>query len=114
MRIFFVFGILIAFISSPAGSLSQTATSQTNSAKELTGLWKAKRRFGPDVRGALIIRQFNGEWRAEIAGCVAAVKMSGDSVAFGLADGNGNFLGKFDARRTKITGHWIQAKTDAS
>lgn len=36
------------------------ATGQTNSAKELVGLWEAKRRFGPDLRGTLFIKQPGG------------------------------------------------------
>jgi CubicO group peptidase (beta-lactamase class C family) len=89
----------------------QMATAQANSAQELAGLWQAKHRFGPDVRGSLLIKQVNGEWRAEIAGRIAPVKLGGDEIAFELPDRNGAFQGKFDSRRTKITGHWIQPPT---
>lgn len=108
MKVFFFLGILAALVVSTAIFLSPTAIAQTNSANQLTGLWEAKQRFGPDVRGSLLIRQSNGEWRAEIAGRVAQAKTAGDSISFELPDGKGKFQGKFDARRTKITGHWIQ------
>lgn len=81
---------------------------QANSAKELVGLWEAKRRFGPDVRGTLLITKGKSGWKAEIAGHSAPVKLEGDSVFLELPDGKGKFQGKFDARRTKIVGHWIQ------
>ena len=32
--------------------------------RELAGLWEAKLRFGPDIRGPLIIEHAAGEWRA--------------------------------------------------
>lgn len=91
--------------------LVQTVAAQANSAQELAGLWQAKLRFGPDVRGSLLVKQSNGEWRAEIAGRVAPVKLAGEKIAFELPDGNGAFQGKFDSRRTKIVGHWIQPPT---
>ncbi len=108
VKVFFFLGVLFALVLSLAVSLSQTATAQANSAQELVGLWQAKHRFGPDVRGTLLIKQNNGEWQTEIAGRVAQTKTSGDSISFELADGQGKFRGKFDARRTKIVGHWIQ------
>jgi CubicO group peptidase (beta-lactamase class C family) len=89
----------------------KTPTAQANSAKELVGLWEAKRRFGPDVRGTLLIRRTSGNWQAEIAGRSAPVKLDGDSISFELPDGKGKFQGKFAARRTTIVGHWIQPAT---
>ncbi|MBC7912432.1 MAG: serine hydrolase [Pyrinomonadaceae bacterium] len=108
MKVFFFVGILAALALSAAASLTQTATAQTNSAAQLAGLWEAKQRFGPDIRGSLLIRQTGGEWQAEIAGRIVQAKVAGDSISFELTDGKGSFQGKFDARRTKIEGHWIQ------
>lgn len=84
------------------------ATIQANSAKELVGLWEAKRRFGPDIRGTLLIRQSKSEWQAEIAERSAPAKVEGNSVFLELQNGEGKFQGEFDARRTRIVGHWIQ------
>jgi hypothetical protein len=98
-----VSGLLISAMVS-----ARSVTTQSNSAKELTGLWEAKRRFGPEVRGTLFVRQTGGTWQAEIAGRFAPVKLEGDSVSFELPDGQGKFRGRFDARRTKIVGHWTQ------
>jgi hypothetical protein len=41
---------------------NDAAAAKPNSARELAGLWEAKRRFGPDIRGSLIIKQSNGGW----------------------------------------------------
>ena len=77
-------------------------------AKELVGLWEAKHRFGPAVRGTLLVKQSANDWRAEIAGRNAQVEVRGDSVFLKLPDGEGSFEGKFDPRRSRIVGHWIQ------
>ncbi|HLM02809.1 MAG TPA: hypothetical protein VK400_17285, partial [Pyrinomonadaceae bacterium] len=90
---------------------AQITNGQTNSAKELVGLWEAKRRFGPDIRGTLFFRQANGAWQAEISGYIAPAKTVGDAVSFELPDEKGAFRGKFEARRTKIVGYWIQQRT---
>ncbi|HEX8847804.1 MAG TPA: serine hydrolase [Pyrinomonadaceae bacterium] len=89
----------------------QAAKAQATSGKELVGLWEAKRRFGPDIRGTLFIRQSGTGWQAEIAGRTASVKLLSDAIEFELPDGKGSFQGKFDSRRTKIVGHWIQPAT---
>jgi CubicO group peptidase (beta-lactamase class C family) len=107
MKTFLILGFVAALVLFPR-TLLRTAKAQAGSAKELIGLWEAKRRFGPDIRGALFIAQSKGEWRAEIAGHFAPVKLDGDSVSFEMADGKGKFLGKFDRQRTKIVGHWLQ------
>ncbi|HYR12052.1 MAG TPA: serine hydrolase [Longimicrobium sp.] len=78
---------------------------------DLVGLWEAKRRFGPDVAGRLVVDRPAGEWRASIAGRTAAVRVANDSVAFDLPDGSGTFTGRLDSRGGRITGHWIQPRT---
>jgi hypothetical protein len=98
-------------LNSPS-TLAQTVEPRT--AQQLAGLWEARQRYGPDVRGSLLIRQLNGGWWAEIAGRSAQAKMTGEAITFELPDGKGSFQGKFDARRTRIAGHWIQPVTVAN
>ena len=114
MKVFFFLGFLVVLVLSSAVSQTQTATAQTNSAGQLAGLWEAKRRFGPDIRGPLLIKQISGGWRAEIAGRFVQAKTADDIITFELTDGKGAFQGKFDSRRTKIVGHWIQPATVAN
>lgn len=90
---------------------SQKAAAQTNSARELWGLWQTKARYGPDVRGPLVIRQINGEWRAEISGYSAPVKIAGENISFELPESKGSFRGRFDTKRASIAGHWTQSGT---
>ncbi len=108
MKTLFFLGITLVSVLVSEILLVQTAAAQTNSARELVGLWQAKRRFSPDVRGLLLVTKSNGVWQAEIAGRVATVKLAGEKIAFELPEGKGAFQGKFDARRAKIVGHWIQ------
>jgi CubicO group peptidase (beta-lactamase class C family) len=91
-------------------TITGSAYGQDAAAPDLVGLWHAKGRFGPDVAGRLVVDRPGAEWRASIAGHNAAVRVAGDSVSFDLPDGCGAFIGRFDARRTRITGHWIQPR----
>jgi hypothetical protein len=111
VKTLFFLGITLVSVLVSETLLVQTAAAQSNSARELAGLWQSKRRFGPDVRGSLLVKQSNGEWRAEVTGHSTVVKIAGDAISFELPGGNGAFQGKFDARRTKIVGHWIQPAT---
>lgn len=111
MKVLFFLGLFIALVSPLSSSLVQPTNAQANSAQPLAGLWEAKRRFGSDVGGSLIIRRLDDEWRAEIAGRVVAVKLSGGAVSFELPDDEGSFRGRFDSRLTKIVGHWFQPAT---
>lgn len=111
MKTLFLFIMTILGVLISATAPLHIATAQSNSARELVGLWEAKRRFGPDIRGSLFIRQTSSGWRAEIAGNVVQAKIAGDSVSFELPDGKNSFQGKFDSRRAKIVGHWIQSPT---
>jgi CubicO group peptidase (beta-lactamase class C family) len=109
MKTFFLLIAVCLFTLISTTLPTQIAAAQINSAKELAGLWEAKRRFGPDIRGTLLIKQTGDGWRSEIAGRIAQAKLTGDSIAFELPDEAGKFEGKFDARRAKIVGHWIQS-----
>jgi CubicO group peptidase (beta-lactamase class C family) len=65
---------------------------------DLTGLWGARLRFGPDIGGTLIIRQTAEGYRADIAGYSVPATRSGASFTFQLPDGKG----------TLRDGHWVQ------
>lgn len=101
--------VLVLLFISPVVRVS---TAQSTSAREFAGLWQAKLRFGPDLRGTLIIKQSEGGWSAEIAGKTVPAKLVGEAVSFALPDTESAFEGKFEARRTRIVGHWIQPATD--
>jgi CubicO group peptidase (beta-lactamase class C family) len=83
----------------------------TRSSDGLVGLWEAKRRFGPDVRGTLFLRRDAAEWRAEIAGRVVGAEVEGDSIVFALPGGQGDFRGELEPGGGRIVGHWIQGRT---
>jgi hypothetical protein len=86
-------------------------TAEQKAALELAGLWEAKRRFGPDVRGTLRIRQAGDAWWAELAGRTAQAKVASEDITFELPGRQGSFNGRFEARRAKIVGQWIQPQT---
>ena len=58
---------------------------------DLSGLWSATQRFGPDIRGPLIIHRTAdaGGWRADIAGFSVPVRLDGQSVRPPSPEGRG-------------------------
>lgn len=76
---------------------------------DLSGLWGAKLRFGPDVKGPLFLVRSEGGWRADIAGFSVPARAEGERLSFELPDGKGSFRGKFSGRT--IVGQWIQEKS---
>jgi len=73
-------------------------------AEELTGLWKAKRRFGPDARGALTVEKTPSGWTADFLGRILPVRAEGSELSFELDDGEGSFQGRM--QDGAIKGHW--------
>jgi CubicO group peptidase (beta-lactamase class C family) len=75
----------------------------------LEGLWVAQQRYGPEIRGRLMILQRGSGLVADIAGFSVPVRQQGQSLSFELPDGKGSFRG---ARRGgTIEGQWIQPAT---
>src|SRR5687767_7207766 len=86
--------------------------------EDLTGLWYAKLRFGPDVRGRLVVDRANGAWRASLAGRTAPARVKGDSLLFELPGAGGAFLGRMRRNRSapsgtmadaSVVGRWLYA-----
>ncbi len=72
---------------------------------DLTGLWEAKRRFGPDARGTVVLRREGTAWTADFAGRVTPVREERGLLTFEIP------AGSFRARMEKdgIHGHWTQS-----
>jgi CubicO group peptidase (beta-lactamase class C family) len=83
--------------------LAQTPTPQV---PDLTGLWTASLRFGPDVRGTLLVMRTSDGWRADISG----YSVQSQTLSFELPDKQGTFKGKTVGR--EIHGYWIQPRTN--
>jgi CubicO group peptidase (beta-lactamase class C family) len=104
----------LVFLLSVLVAATLPAQAGQGSAADLAGLWEAKLRFGPDIRGLLILEHAAGAWRAEIAGRSAEAHLAGDTITFELPNGDGGFRGRLAAERGRIVGHWIQATTVTS
>jgi CubicO group peptidase (beta-lactamase class C family) len=88
----------------PAGAAAPAAGRAGDDA--LIGLWKAKRRFGPDARGPLLLQRGSAGWTADFVGRRLAVRAERGELAFELPGGEGGFRGRF-APDGRIAGHWI-------
>lgn len=100
-----------AVMCAVAIGLSPAIAQTPSEAPAIDGLWAAHMRYGPDVRGPLLIERREGGSIAEIAGVRVAAQVEGREVRFELPNGAGSFRGRFNARETAITGHWIQPRT---
>jgi CubicO group peptidase (beta-lactamase class C family) len=80
------------------------------SADDLPGLWKAKKRFGPDARGTLVLRRSGGGWTADMVGRIVPVGTANGELTFTLPDNGGTFRGKLDGEGV-IRGHWLRPGT---
>ncbi|HVG09055.1 MAG TPA: serine hydrolase [Thermoanaerobaculia bacterium] len=72
---------------------------------ELEGLWKAKRRFGPDARGLLVLQRNDAGYSAEMVGRIVPVRSEKGELSFDLPNGEGGFRGRQQADGT-VAGHW--------
>jgi CubicO group peptidase (beta-lactamase class C family) len=79
-------------------------------ANDLAGLWKAKKRFGPDARGTLVLMRSENRWTVDIAGRVLPVSTTNGELTFTLPDNGGTFRGKLDDNGA-IAGHWYRPGT---
>jgi hypothetical protein len=80
----------------------------------LAGLWEAKNRLGPDIRGPLLIWHRADRWWAEIEGqCVPATLIQ-SRITFMLRERKSRFEGRFEGNLAWINGHWIQSSNYAS
>ncbi len=80
-------------------------------ANELAGLWEAKKRFGPDARGTLVLQRSGRTWTADMVGRMVPVTAANGEVTFTLPNGEGTFRGKLDDNGA-ILGHWLRAGTE--
>jgi CubicO group peptidase (beta-lactamase class C family) len=94
--------LFLAFRTAPAQQASP----------DLTGLWAAKLRFGPDIRGPLILVQGSKTWQADIGGFSVPARVNGQEVSFELPGGKGSFRGRL--AESGIVGQWIGEKSQNS
>jgi CubicO group peptidase (beta-lactamase class C family) len=74
--------------------------------QDLSGLWVAKERYGPDIRGPLMIRPRGDGLVADISGFTVPVLQARKELSFALPDGNGRFRGTLSGQN--LEGHWVQ------
>jgi len=78
-------------------------------AKDLEGLWQARLRFGPDLRGPLIVCRDADGWSADFGGRTIPAREERGVISFELPGGEGSFRGHFD--ESDVAGHWTQSRT---
>ena len=103
--------LILSTAALPAQETSPPPRAAQAQETDLSGLWKARRRFGPDARGPLIVRRVEGSYVADVAGRVIPVREAGGELGFDLPGDRGAFRGRFDGR-SLIRAHWIRPGTE--
>jgi CubicO group peptidase (beta-lactamase class C family) len=86
---------------------AQVSTAPTN---DLSGLWRATKRFAPFGSARLIVTQDGSGYRADMLGWSVPIRPKDGKLFFELPNDLGAFRGKLDQQRN-ISGHWFRAKT---
>ena len=102
----------IAGVALATWIVAAAAAAQPAAKDSLEGLWAAHARYGPDVRGTLLILPRGNRLVADISGFTAPVRQQGRSLSFELPDGKGSFRGTRNG--AGIEGQWIQHATATS
>ena len=100
-------GLIVALGLAPTANAADTVPA---AAAELAGLWKAKKRFGPDAEGLLVIHRTGKNYMADMVGRFLPVRVNKEELAFDLPNREGNFRGKLDPKG-RIVGHWYRFGT---
>src|SRR6185295_20074577 len=98
--------ILIAVVLVLAALPCAVTAADAAPPEELVGLWKAKRRFGPDARGLLVIQRTGSTYSAEMVGRIVPVRSEKGELSFDLPNGEGAFRGRL-LDDGAIAGHWF-------
>jgi CubicO group peptidase (beta-lactamase class C family) len=80
------------------------------SADELAGLWTAKKRFGPDAHGTIVLQRSGTTWTADMVGRTFPVTIAHGDLSFTLPHNGGTFRGKLDDTGV-VRGHWLRPGT---
>ena len=83
--------------------LALCASVSTAAATDLSGLWKAEKRFDADARGALTLERFSRGWSADFHGRHFVVRAQANELRFN-AGRLGSFLGYVD--KAGVRGYW--------
>ena len=93
--------------SAPVLAQDSSTTAAGAGTADLSGLWSAKKWFGPEVRGELIIERTSHGLLADIAGRKAPVTQKGQELTFELPGKEGSFSGRFEGPGL-IRGLWLR------
>lgn len=88
-------------------SVSVASAQTPATAPDIDGLWAAHMRYGPDVRGPMLVQRQAGALSGEIAGFYLRSRTEGNDIVFEFPNGGGAFRGHFANREATIVGHWI-------
>lgn len=103
--------VLVGFWVCALMSIAAAAAAAERGTADLSGVWVAKLRYGPDPRGEIFLARRGKEYRADFAGGRAVGAARTGRLVFGL-DG-GELRADLDSSTSRIKGFWIQPPSNA-
>ena len=105
-----VVGVLLAltFAFPPPAPGQTPSLPSASAAAELEGLWMARRRFGPDEHGTLLVRRTPRGWIADFLGRTLPVQQQNGVIFFALPNGRGSFRARLTRDGALSSGQWFQ------
>jgi hypothetical protein len=100
--------LILAISPAPAAFGQAGRQAASRPADDLTGLWSARSRFGPDARGPLLLARTPQGWRADFLGRHIVVEESGNVLTFALPNGGGSFRSRLGRGGAPAHGQWFQ------
>jgi CubicO group peptidase (beta-lactamase class C family) len=100
--------LLLLCSSVPTAPASAQATATRQGAINLSGLWRAIQRFGPDERGPLIIEKTSDGWVGDFLGRRFSIQEQDGALGFSLPAGRGSFRAKVSRSGDIAGGQWFQ------
>lgn len=97
-----------ALLAACAVSATEAAAQAADAASDLVGLWKAKRRFGPDARGPVLLERTGTGYTASMMGFTVPVAERDGELWFELPNGEGRFRGR-PQDAGAIRGFWFSS-----
>jgi CubicO group peptidase (beta-lactamase class C family) len=101
---------LLASADSGAADSGPAGLEAAGPIRELAGLWRAQRDFGPEVAGILTLSRRSGKWVASIAGYTVEATVRNGVLRFELPGDRGAFSGHLTADGRPLPGHWVQPR----
>lgn len=88
--------------------LTRAFAAESVEPKNLAGLWEAKRIFGPELKGTILVKRQKDKWAAGMESYTAAGKVEASTIRFDFPDHRGSLTATIKDQKALTDGFWVQ------